>query len=159
MRPLRRPPVRRPVPPVPVKPVPRRPMFNRTHTTPPTSTNPEHIVTNPNLSAARAYILTVADWSELETITQAIRDRRTVLNATISPGQPVRLSGLRRCYLNRLTGSIHGIDPERGRADVELDEASTRTLRHKGGEKYQVPQEQARYVLRGIPLAACIPTS
>jgi hypothetical protein len=116
-------------------------------------------VTNPNLSAARAYILTLADWSDLDTVTQAIRERRTILNASISTGQPVRLSGLRLCYLNRLTGSIHEVDPERGRVNVELDEASTRTLRRARGSKYKVPQEQARYVLRGIPLAACIPTS
>jgi hypothetical protein len=80
-----------------------------------------------------------------------------VLNGDISHSQPVRLSGLRRCYLNRLTGSIHLIDPERGRADVELDEPSTRTLRRTSQDKYEVPKEQVRYVLRGIPLAACIP--
>lgn len=116
-------------------------------------------MTNTNLSAARAYILTLADWTDLETITQAIRDRRTVLNASLSRGQAIRLSGLRRCYLKGLTGSVHAIDPARERADVELDEASTRTLRRKGGKKYGTPQDQARYILRGVPLAACIPSS
>ena len=116
-------------------------------------------MTNPNFSAARAYILAVADWEDLEAITKAIRDRRTVLNASITLGRQVRLSGLRRSYLNRLTGSIHATDPARGRADIELDEASTRTLRRKCGDEYDVPQQQARYVPRGVPLAACIPTS
>jgi len=159
VRPQRRLPVRRAVAPVPAKPVSRPPTACHAHPALPTSTNPETPVTNPNLSAVRAYILGVADWADLETVTQAIRDRRTVLNASLGPGQPVRLSGLRRCYLNRLTGSIHTTDPARERADVELDEASTRTLRRKGGEKYVIPQEQARYILRGVPLAACIPAS
>lgn len=157
MRPLRRPPVRRPVAPLPAKPVPRRSAPRRPHSATPTSTTPENPVTNPNLSAARAYILTLANWADLETVTQAIRDRRTVLNANLSPGRTIRLSGLRRCYLNRLTGSIHTIDPTRERADIELDEASTQTLRSKGREKYDIPQEQTRYILRGVPLAACIP--
>ncbi|OLE21160.1 MAG: hypothetical protein AUG49_22730 [Catenulispora sp. 13_1_20CM_3_70_7] len=116
-------------------------------------------MTNPNLSAARAYILTLAGWTDLETITQAIRDRRTVLNASLSPGQPIRLSGLRRCYLKGLTGSIHTIDPAHERADIELDEASTRTLRSKSRDQYDTSQEHARYILRGVPLAACIPAS
>lgn len=125
----------------------------------PTSTTPETPVINPNLSAARAYILTLADWTDLDTITLAIRDRRTVLNASLSAGQTIRLSGLRRCCLNRLTGSIHTIYPARERADVELDEASTRTLRRRNPEKYDIPEVQARYILRGVPLAACIPAS
>jgi hypothetical protein len=66
MRPLRRSPVRRPVPPVRVMPVPRHPTSHRAHTAPPTSTAPEQPVTTPALSAARTFILTVADWNDLE---------------------------------------------------------------------------------------------
>lgn len=123
--------------------VPHRSTTRRSHPAPPNSTTPGASVTNPNLSAASAYILTLADWTDLETIIQAIRDRRTVLNASLSPGQAVRLSVLRRCYLKGLTGSVHAIDQARERAVVELDEASPQTLRRKGGKEYDTPQTGA----------------
>ena len=159
MRPLRRPPVRRPVQPVPVRPIPRRPGPIRVHTVPPTSTTPEPTVTDPNLSSARAYILTSADWNGLKAITQAVHDRRDALNASIIPGQSVRLDGLLHEYLNGLTGAVESSDLGSESADIELDEASTSALRQVRGTNFKIPETHDRYVLRDVPFSACFPLS
>jgi hypothetical protein len=157
----RRPPVRRPVPPVPGRIVrqhdaPRRTPPARQLTTTLTATVPGSPVTNPNLTSARAYILTAASWNDLEEISGAIRDRRLVLGASTATGARVRLSGLRRSCLNGLTGTVRMVRD--GRADVELDEQSTRALRDEPGSRYAVPVDATGYVLRRVPLAACVPT-
>lgn len=98
---------------------------------------------------------TSADIGRIHDATAArIRALRAIRAAAVQTGQQVVLDGIKPKALAGLRGTVARID---GRyADVELDEASTETLRWSRTRVF-VPEGVTRYVLTGIPLSCCLP--
>lgn len=110
------------------------------------------------LSDALAFIAG-AEETDLDRLIDGVKMRRKTLAnlraAAVRVGMEIATDGLSPKYLNNLTGTIRGISGQR--ADVELDEPSTNTLRYSGKRFYVAPDVE-RYVLRGVPLQCCTPT-
>ncbi len=104
-----------------------------------------------------AFVVNEADADDLDRIIEAIKSRRRTLRdlraAVVQKGAAVTLDGLSPKALNGLTGSVETITGQR--ADVRLDETSTRELAWSR-TKFAGPAQSAEtYVLHGVPLGCC----
>jgi aspartokinase-like uncharacterized kinase len=111
------------------------------------------------LSDVLTYIVSEADDDAMDLIIDGVRQRQKALQqiaaASVRIGMETRIDGISPKYLVGMRGEVAGIDGKR--AEVLLDEASTRTLRFKGGRRFYIPSDTTRYLLGGIPLSCCKP--
>ncbi|MFG2845930.1 hypothetical protein ACGF12_22590 [Kitasatospora sp. NPDC048296] len=94
-----------------------------------------------SLADATRYILTDATEGDLDRMITAIRDRRDALAkiraAAVTTGSTVTTRNLKPKYLIGLSGTVAAIDGNR--ADLDLDEASTDSLRWARQTRFPVP--------------------
>lgn len=110
-----------------------------------------------DITATLQFITLRATDEDLERIFNATKQRRKTLGAaraaTVTVGATVTIDGIRPKYLCGLAGEVQSI---RGaKADILLDEASTKRLRIDGWQRFPMTAETARYVVRGVPLQCC----
>lgn len=109
--------------------------------------------TTPTLADAFAFI-NIADDTDIERMYNALKMRRKAIAhqraANVNGGTEGILTGLSPKYLNGLSGTVVSIRGQR--ADFELDEASTNTLRWTRQTRFPVDPNQKRYTIPGVPL-------
>src|SRR5690625_6208982 len=92
--------------------------------------------------------------SDIDRMYNALKLRRQALSeqraAAVTVGTEGTLTGLSPKYLNGLSGKVVAIRGKR--ADVELDEGSTMTLRFTRQTRFRIPANQERYTIPGVPL-------
>lgn len=102
------------------------------------------------------YVHGHADEEELDSLVEAFKARRKALSQkralNVKVGTEVTLSGLSPKYLNGMSGTVETVNGTR--ADVRLNEASTRRLRYSG-KRFYVPEDEEQYLLPGVPKGCC----
>lgn len=105
-----------------------------------------------------AFIINEATDGDLERILEAVKSRRHTLRdlraVAVQKDATVTLDGLSPKALNGLTGTVETIHGNR--ADVRLDEKSTRELAWSRTKFAGAAQSAETYLLHGVPLGCCV---
>lgn len=98
-----------------------------------------------------------ADRNDLDRIVDHVKDRRrtlgNILAAAVRVGSEVTIGPISPKVLTGLTGTVKSISGKR--CDIELDEASTRTLRFVPS-RFHIPEGQEHYLLAGVPTVCAL---
>ncbi|MDX3070460.1 MULTISPECIES: hypothetical protein [Streptomyces] len=113
----------------------------------------------PTLATAIEFVSLHASQGDLDRIYAAAKERtkalREIRAAAVTTGSLIRIDKIRPTYYNGLTGKVTTTSTARTKtyATVELDEASTMTLRAVG--KQYIPSDVKRFTIEGIPTTCC----
>lgn len=117
-----------------------------------------------SMPAVVGFIQESADANDLDTVIEAVKARRKLLQdqaaAAVKEGLDVTLHNISPKYLNGLRGTVKSIErlSRKRTAVVTLDEESTRTLSFSSA-KYGFLASSDSYDLNGVPLSCCKPTA